>query len=130
MTNEDYNFLCEHFALTATPKMDEMLKKLGFDNVGELVKHIENYRATKAEYAFLSGLIMGWASALEDPTQVKRVIEDMLEMSKKLSEKGGLAIQESKPHKGQCCWVLDKKDNRYRCAIKGCNKEMEHQPDE
>ena len=46
----------------------------------------------KAEYAYLSGLIMGWASALEDPTQVKRVIEDMLEMSKKLSEKGGLQV--------------------------------------
>jgi len=46
----------------------------------------------KAEYAYLSGLIMGWASALEDPTQVKRVIEDMLEMAKKLAEKGGLEV--------------------------------------
>lgn len=47
----------------------------------------------KAEYAYLSGLIMGWASSLNDPTQVKRVIEDMLEMAKKLSEKGGLYFE-------------------------------------
>lgn len=47
----------------------------------------------KAEYAYLSGLIMGWASALEDPTQVKRVIEDMIEMSKKLEVKGGLEVE-------------------------------------
>lgn len=44
----------------------------------------------EAEYAYLSGLILGWSSALEDPTNVKRVIEDMIEMSKKLAEKGGL----------------------------------------
>jgi len=47
----------------------------------------------KAEYAYFSGLIMGWANALQDPKQVKRVIEDMLEISKKLAEKGGLEIE-------------------------------------
>jgi len=47
----------------------------------------------KAKYAYLSGLILGWASSLEDPTQVKRVIEDMIEMSKKLAEKGGLEVE-------------------------------------
>ena len=32
-------------------------------------------------------------------------------------------------HKGGCCWFLDRTDGKYRCAIKGCNKEMEQKPD-
>ena len=54
---------------------------------------IKKMSKEKAEYAYFSGLIMGWADALQDPTQVKRVIEDMLEMSKKLAEKGGLQVE-------------------------------------
>ena len=47
----------------------------------------------KAKDAYLSGLILGWSSALQDPTQVKRIIEDMIEMSKKLAEEGGLEVE-------------------------------------
>ncbi len=47
----------------------------------------------KAEYAYLSGLILGWSDALTDPKQVGRVIKDMNEMSKKLAEKGGLEVE-------------------------------------
>jgi len=47
----------------------------------------------KAEYAYLSGLILGWSNALTDPKQVGRVMKDMIEMSKNLAEKGGLEVE-------------------------------------
>lgn len=48
---------------------------------------------TNAEYAYLSGLILGWSDALTDPNQVGRVIKDMKEISKKLAEKGGIEVE-------------------------------------
>lgn len=93
LTTDDYNFLCEHFALTTTPKMHDTLKKLGFDTVGDLAKYIEDYKIIKAQYGFLSGLLLGWGSALEDPKQVDRVIIDMNEMAKKLEEKAGIITE-------------------------------------
>lgn len=93
LNDKYFNFLCEHFALTTTPQMHEVLKKLGFDNVGDLAKHIQNYKTIELDYAFLSGLIQGWKEALKDPNQVGRVINDMNEMSIKLAEKGGIKVE-------------------------------------
>jgi len=39
-------------------------------------------------------------------------------------------MSESKSHKGTCCMYLDRKDGKYKCAIKGCNKVLEKKPDE
>lgn len=44
--------------------------------------------------AFISGMIQGWASSLSDPDQVKRVIIDMLEFSKKLAKGAGVTLFE------------------------------------
>ncbi len=44
--------------------------------------------------AFISGLIQGWASRLEDPNEVKNVIADMLEFSKKLAKGAGVTLFE------------------------------------
>jgi len=37
-------------------------------------------------------------------------------------------MSETKSHKGQCCWYHDRTTGKYKCALKGCNKEME-EPD-
>jgi len=44
MDKENYNFMCEHFALTCTPQMYDMLKKVGFNTVGEFVTHIMSFK--------------------------------------------------------------------------------------
>lgn len=33
-------------------------------------------------------------------------------------------------HKGMCCWYLDRKDGKYKCAITGCDKVKDVKPDE
>lgn len=96
MSNDNFNAMSEHFALSFTPKIFDMMKELGFHNVEDLVKHIENYKGIKAEYAFLSGLLQGWEDALKDPNQLDRVLNDMIEMSKKLAEKGGIIMEKKK----------------------------------
>lgn len=44
--------------------------------------------------AFISGLIQGWASRLSNPNEVKNVIKDMLEFSKKLAKGAGVTLFE------------------------------------
>lgn len=48
----------------------------------------------KARDAFIGGAIMGWASQLEDPNEVKSVITHMLEFSKKLATGAGVTMFE------------------------------------
>ncbi len=47
----------------------------------------------KANYAMLSGLLQGWASSLKDPNEVRRVIQDMLDYSKKLAKLGDVTLK-------------------------------------
>lgn len=48
----------------------------------------------KANYALLSGLLVGWTSSLKDPNRpLADVIKDMLEYSKKLAELGGVDLK-------------------------------------
>lgn len=44
--------------------------------------------------AFISGLIQGWASRLENPNEVKNTIKDMLEFSKKLAKGAGVIFSD------------------------------------
>ncbi len=46
--------------------------------------------------AFISGMIQGWASSLEDPNEVKRVIKDMNKFAKKLATGAGVTLFEEK----------------------------------
>lgn len=45
--------------------------------------------------AFISGMIMGWASRLKDPNEVKNTIKDMLEFSKKLAKEAGVLFEKN-----------------------------------
>ncbi len=59
-----------------------------------VMERIENYeknlKKQQTDDAFLSGLLQGWEESLKDPTEVKRVMEDMIEMAKKLVKKSGV----------------------------------------
>lgn len=43
-TKDDYNFLCEHFALSFTEKVYDLMKKLGYKDVGELVNQVGSFK--------------------------------------------------------------------------------------
>lgn len=64
----------------------------------ELTRKIElyekNFNRQISDDSFLYGLLQGWASAIKDPKEIPRVIEDMIEMSKKLAKKSGVDIVE------------------------------------
>jgi len=64
----------------------------------ELTRKIElyekNFNRQISDDSFLSGLLQGWANAIKDPKEIPRVIEDMIEMSKKLAKKSGVGIVE------------------------------------
>ena len=47
----------------------------------------------RANYAMLSGLLQGWASALKDPKELSRIKTDMIEFSKKLAKLGGVNLK-------------------------------------
>ncbi len=55
----------------------------------------------QSKNAFMSGLLMGWASSLEsDPSSRKRVINDMKEFSNRLATSAGVTIgKENKTEK-------------------------------
>lgn len=44
MDINEHNFLCEHFALSFTSKVYDLMKKLGYKDVGELVNHIGSFK--------------------------------------------------------------------------------------
>ena len=44
--------------------------------------------------AYVAGLVLGWASRLENPEFVKDVINDMNEFSKELAERSGVTLFE------------------------------------
>ena len=41
-----------------------------------------------------------------------------------------MSEQTKPPHTGKCCWYLDRKDDKYKCALNGCTRVMETIPDE
>lgn len=41
----------------------------------------------------LSGLLQGWASAMKNPKELTRIMNDMLEYSKKLAKLGGVVLK-------------------------------------
>jgi len=47
----------------------------------------------RANYAFLSGLLLGWVSSLKDPKELVRVKKDMIDYSKKLGKLGGVVLK-------------------------------------
>jgi len=49
----------------------------------------------KANYAFLSGLLLGWESAMNDPKEILRLRKDMRDWSKKLSKLAGVYLKEN-----------------------------------
>ena len=55
--------------------------------------------ARQTREAFISGMIQGWASRLENPNEVKNVITDMLEFSKKLAKGAGVTLFEKNDSK-------------------------------
>ena len=48
-----------------------------------------------ANYALLSGLLLGCVSALKDPNELARVKKDMMDYSKKLAKLGGVVLKRS-----------------------------------
>ena len=44
--------------------------------------------------AFISGMILGWASRLSNPKDIQNVIKDMNEFSKKLAKGAGVTLFE------------------------------------
>ncbi len=42
--------------------------------------------------AFIAGMILGWASRLENPESIKDVINDMNKFSKELAVKSGVTL--------------------------------------
>jgi len=52
------------------------------------------YKLTFTNGAYVAGVLLGWASRLENPESVKNVINDMNEFSKELAERSGVTLFE------------------------------------